>query len=44
METKHKELYESPWTEVLEVKTEGVICQSGKRSPYDDGGDDLWLL
>lgn len=28
MKTKHNELYEAPITEVVEVKTEGVICQS----------------
>ena len=26
---KHKELYDAPSTRVFEVKTEGVICQSG---------------
>ena len=25
---KNKELYESPSTQIFEVKTEGVICQS----------------
>lgn len=29
MKTKHNELYESPVTEVVEVKQEGVICASG---------------
>lgn len=28
METAHKELYEAPMTEVFEVKSEGIICQS----------------
>ena len=29
METKQKELYEPPTTDVLEVKNEGIICASG---------------
>lgn len=28
METKYKKLYESPTTDAVEVKNEGVICQS----------------
>ena len=28
MITKHKELYEAPTTDVVEVKQEGVICSS----------------
>jgi len=28
MNTKHSELYEAPTTEVVEVKFEGVVCQS----------------
>lgn len=28
MKTKHKNLYETPSTQVFEVKVEGVICQS----------------
>ena len=28
METKHKELYEHPTTEAVEVQAEGVVCQS----------------
>jgi hypothetical protein len=28
METKNKELYEAPATAVLDLKFEGVICQS----------------
>ena len=29
MKIEHNELYESPVTEVVEVKQEGVICASG---------------
>ena len=29
METKNRARYEAPTTEVLEVKFEGIICQSG---------------
>lgn len=28
MNTKHQELYETPTTDVIEVKQEGVICAS----------------
>jgi len=28
MNIKHSELYEAPTTEVVEVKIEGVVCQS----------------
>lgn len=40
---KNKELYESPSTQVFEVKTEGVICTSGggidPNDPFTPGGD-----
>ena len=35
--TKQNELYEAPITEVLEVKTEGVICLSGEVNAFMDG-------
>ena len=35
MEKPHKVLYETPSTLVFEVKTEGVICQSGGMQNYD---------
>lgn len=41
MKTKHNELYESPVTEVVEVKQEGVICASGLRDSYGDGNDGI---
>lgn len=42
MNTKHKELYQTPQTDVLEVKTEGVICQSmDPLDPFNPGGDPL---
>ncbi len=28
MEAKNKELYESPTTDIVELKYEGVLCQS----------------
>lgn len=34
MESKHKEQYENPSTDVVEVKTEGVICESGGAQDY----------
>jgi hypothetical protein len=47
METKHKELYETPETEVLELKSEGVICTSGDvidpLDPFVPGGDPFIL-
>lgn len=40
--TKNKIFYESPTTDVLEVKNEGVICASAPSSAsfddYQDGG------
>ena len=30
MKTNQKELYRAPESEALEIKTEGVICTSGK--------------
>ena len=45
METKHKEYYKSPKTEVLELMEEGVICQSGLNDPTDYiPGDDPFLF
>ena len=43
MNTKHSEHYEAPTTDVVEVKFEGVVCQSvGGLTPPDDFtlGDD----
>ena len=40
METKDLELYESPTSEVVELKTEGMICESGARNGYGDAGED----
>lgn len=34
MEAKNKVSYETPAMRVLEVKAEGIICQSGDRSGY----------
>ncbi len=40
MDTKPKELYETPEILVFEVKTEGVICQSmDPLDPFTPGGD-----
>ena len=42
MEKNIKEMYCSPETKVFEVKTEGVICQSGDPLLYDNPfGDEL---
>ena len=32
---KNKELYEAPSTRVMELKFEGIICQSGLNDPTD---------
>jgi len=34
METRKKELYETPAINVVEVNAEGVICQSGQMPQY----------
>ena len=36
-----KETYEAPQVEILEVKSEGIICASGLNNPanYPGGGD-----
>ncbi len=36
METKNKELYERPTTDAVEVKIEGVICQSPNYTGFGD--------
>ena len=38
MNTKHKEFYDAPSTMVLEIKIEGIICQS--RTDYNYGNLD----
>jgi|GEM_PF-5965420 len=35
IETINKQPYVAPATEVIEVKTEGIICGSGDRQYYD---------
>ncbi len=34
MEQQNKELYETPWTQVIELKMEGVIAASGPQPDY----------
>ena len=41
MELKHKELYQSPVTIVVELKQEGVICGSVKRNAYGDANNGI---
>ena len=44
METKNflnsentvREAYEAPKCEIIEMQQEGVLCQSGKHSPYEE--------
>ena len=42
METNNKELYKSPSTAIVDVKTEGIICLSGTRNGYGDVSEDDW--
>lgn len=44
METKHKELYEHPTTEAVEVQTEGVICQSVKTTYNPMNPEEGWTF
>ena len=44
METKHKELYERPATDAVEVQTEGVVCQSVKTTYDPMGAEDDWTF
>lgn len=37
METKRKDLYETPSTKVFEVKQEGIICASGGTEQFGSG-------
>lgn len=37
MKAKIKELYEAPWTQVLKVANEGVICTSGNTEDFSEG-------
>ena len=37
MKTKNKELYKSPATAVVELKTQGIICVSGNVNATMDG-------
>jgi hypothetical protein len=37
MELEDKELYYSPTTQIVEVKTESIICGSGEgRNPWEE--------
>ena len=38
-QTKPKEIYVSPETEVLKLITESIVCQSGEGHGYDDEWD-----
>lgn len=40
METKNKIIYAPPMAETVEVKAEGVICESGLRGSYGNANDD----
>ena len=42
MEDSHILQYEPPVTEVIEIKSEGIICQSGGLTDYNHGTDQNW--
>ena len=42
METKRTDLYEAPATEVVEVKTEGIICESKPKPNYNPWDNQHW--
>lgn len=41
METKNKIIYAPPTAETVEVKAEGVICESGLRDSYGTANDGI---
>ena len=42
MEAKDKKIYEAPSMIVVEVKTEGIFCQSGGLQNYNRGESEDW--
>lgn len=42
MEDNHILPYEPPVTEVIEIKSEGIICQSGGLDDYNHGTGQNW--
>lgn len=42
MEAKDKEIYEAPSMIVVDVKTEGIFCQSGGLQNYNRGESEDW--
>lgn len=38
MKTETKVLYETPTAQPVELRTEGIICQSNVPDPFDRGG------
>ena len=41
METKNKIIYAPPMAETVEVKAEGVVCESGLRGSYGTANDGI---
>ncbi len=41
-ETKQTELYEAPMAQIVEVKTEGVICESKPNPNYNPWNNQNW--
>ena len=45
MDLKDKSLYEAPVTTVMELRLEGIVCQSGLNDPADYiNGDDPFVF
>lgn len=42
MEIQNKETYETPAMMVVELKTEGIVCQSGGLQNYNRGESEDW--
>ena len=42
METSIKQLYETPSTRVVEVTTEGIVCESGGIENYNRNSQEDW--
>ena len=42
METSRKTPYQTPTSTTIEVRTAGIICQSGGLEDYNHGTDQNW--
>lgn len=44
MNKENQEVYASPQVEVIEIKAQAVICQSGGTENYDPGDTTGWFI